>query len=193
MTSKEELYPYIVPEIDGVEEVLSFYYKNGKGLSSDYSSYIHYTNKILDKYDFIVREQFVMAYEHIKLVILDEEKKNIIHIPDRLAYEEIFKDFRFISGSISSGIDISFSLKVMTEIIQKELCLQNKAIYFNLYFYPESTSEVRNMYSRNEILSDKVIRLEKEITQLKKDIGVKFEIMKNDLEMRASVFRGDKL
>ena len=191
MSSSEELYPYIVPEIDGVEKVLSFYYRNSKGLSPDYSSYTHYSNKLFNKFDFVAREQFVNAYEHLKLVILDESQNNILHIPKREKYDEIFKDFRLVLGSENSGIDVSLSLKVMTEIIDSEVCLQSKPINFNLYFYPESKSEVRVNYKRTEILHDKILRIEKEVKQIKKDIDMKFEIMKNDLGMRIAVARSN--
>ncbi len=108
----EKLYPYVIPEIEGIELSLSHHFRSAKGLSPEYSTYAHYTNKIFDKYDFVAREQFVTAYEHLKLVVLNEEENEILHVPGRGKYIEIFKDFRHVPGSESCGIDISLSLKV---------------------------------------------------------------------------------
>lgn len=183
-TSTDNLYPYIVPENDGVEVVLSFTWKNSRKLGSDYSSYIHYSNIIFDKYDFVAREQFETAYEHLKLVVLDEKEERILLIPERDKYMEIFKDFRRISGNNHTGVDISLSLKVIEHLLED---LNEETCVFNLYFFPDSKIEVKTHYTKIEILQDKVTKLEEEVSHLKKDIEMKFEIMKRDLEMRLEV------
>jgi len=193
MSSSEKLYPYIVPESDGVEKVLSFIHRGAKGLSPDYSSYIHYSNKLLDKYDFVMRDQFVTAYEHFKLVVLDTEEKVILHIPNKDKYSEIFKDFRNVPGSESFGVDISLSLKVMEQILKDMFGSSNPTqVVFIVYFFPDAKSDVKTDYTKTEILEDRMKKMEGEMKQMKKDIDMKFEIMKRDLEMRVQVLSSAK-
>ncbi len=76
----------------------------------------------------------------------------------------------------------------MIEILKDIFGSENqKPVIFKLYFFPDSKSVIKTSYTKTEILDDRLRKMEKEMKQIKKDIDMKYEIMKRDLEMRLQV------